>query len=502
MNKSVIIIGGGLGGLFTGAILVKEGFKVTIVEKNHTLGGGLQSFVRFGEVFDTGMHVIGGMQPGGNVRRILEYLGIFDRVKVQNVDAECSDLLYFSKEKRYFKIKAGRENFINALAEYFPEERQNLERYVDAMVRVSNELDLYYMRPSTRDMFDHSQEFLSSAESFIAKYISDPLLRSIVAYLAPLYGGTGDMTPAFIHSVISLLYLNGPSRFVGGSQQFADLLGSFIEENGGKIILNDGVEKVTSEDHLISGVVTKSGKTFTADYYISDIHPCTLINLLEDESVLPLMYRKRLKNIPNTFSAFTLNIKLKPETIKYMNYTGYYSASSDRVWSLSDETQPWPAGFLYMTPPDENQGEYATKMILTVPMTWNKVKRWEDTTLGHRTPEYEAWKAECTEILLDKMDEMFPDFRSCVENINSASPLTIRDYYGVKEGAMCGYAKDYKNIIYSQLIVLTKVPNLLLTGQCVSLHGFCGVPLTAIKTCEGILGENYIINKINKTVPL
>ncbi len=310
------------------------------------------------------------------------------------------------------------------------------------------------------------------------------------------------MTPAFIHSVISLLYLNGPSRFVGGSQQFADLLGSFIEENGGTIILNDGVEKVTSEDHLISGVVTKSGKTFTADYYISDIHPCTLINLLEDESVLPLMYRKRLKNIPNTFSAFTLNIKLKPETIKYMNYTGYYSSSSDRVWSLSDETQPWPAGFLYMTPPDENQGEYATKMILTVPMTWNKVKRWEDTTLGHRTPEYEAWKAECTEILLDEMDEMFPDFRSCVENINSAPPLTIRDYYGVKEGAMCGYAKDYKNIIYSQLIVLTKVPNLLLTGQCVSLHGFCGVPLTAIKTCEGILGENYIINKINKTVPL
>jgi hypothetical protein len=30
------------------------------------------------------------------------------------------------------------------------------------------------------------------------------------------------------------------------------------------------------------------------------------------------------------------------------------------------------------------------------------------------------------------------------------------------------------------------------------LHGFCGVPLTAIKTCEAILGMNYIIDKINE----
>ena len=39
---SVIIIGGGLGGLFTGAILSKNGVKVTIVEKNSSIGGGLQ----------------------------------------------------------------------------------------------------------------------------------------------------------------------------------------------------------------------------------------------------------------------------------------------------------------------------------------------------------------------------------------------------------------------------------------------------------------------------
>lgn len=39
MKKKVVIIGGGLGGLFTGAILSKEGLHVTVLEKNATIGG-------------------------------------------------------------------------------------------------------------------------------------------------------------------------------------------------------------------------------------------------------------------------------------------------------------------------------------------------------------------------------------------------------------------------------------------------------------------------------
>ena len=116
MEKSAVVIGGGLGGLFTGAILSKENIKVTVIEKNTTVGGGLQSFTRFGEVFDTGMHVIGGMQKGGNIRRICEYLGIMDRVHLSDVDPDEIDTLYFAEDKTTYRIAQGKENFINALA--------------------------------------------------------------------------------------------------------------------------------------------------------------------------------------------------------------------------------------------------------------------------------------------------------------------------------------------------------------------------------------------------
>ena len=497
MKQSAIIIGAGLGGLFTGAILAKEGIEVTVIEKNVTVGGGLQSFTRFGEVFDTGMHVIGGMQEEGNIRRLCEYLGIFDKVHVCDVDHDCIDSLYFAEDKKHYTIAQGKEAYVNSLAADFPDQRENLSRYVDAMYRIVDELDLFHLRPSSDSIFMHSDEFMMAASDFVKKYITDSHLSNVVSYMNPLYGGRGNMTPAYIHAIVSVLYINGPSRFAGGSHLFAELLSDFIKEHGGTVIVNDGVVRISSEYKMLTGVTTKSGRTFTADYYISDIHPCTMFKLMDTPSPLPKSYRNRLDEIPNSYSAFTLNIKLKQNAFRYINHTAYYMSCYDDIWSFGREDKPWPLGFLYMTPPEIEQGEYATKMIITAPMIWDDVKKWEDTYVGHRGKDYEEWKVRCSELLLDRMDEMFPGFRNCIEAINTASPLTIRDYYGAKEGTMCGYSKDYKNIAQSQVPVVTKVRNLLLTGQNINLHGFCGVPLTAINTAEVILGRNYVLNKIN-----
>ena len=84
-----------------------------------------------------------------------------------------------------------------------------------------------------------------------------------------------------------------------------------------------------------------------------------------------------------------------------------------------------------------------------------------------------------------------------VVNIDAASPLTIRDYTSVRRGAMCGIRKNCKDMINSFLPIKTRVKNLFLTGQNCNFHGFCGVSLTAIQTCEAILGENLLINRLS-----
>ncbi len=494
---TAVIIGGGLGGLFTGAILAKEGVKVTVLEKNATAGGGLQSFRRFGVSFDTGMHVIAGMQPGGNIRRICEYLGIADKVQLMDVDDDCIDSLYFAEDRTTYRIRKGRKGFVDSLAEHFPDQRANLEAYVDAVFGITDEVDLFNLRPSTTLFPAHSDDFLMAADAFVAKYISDERLRSVVAYMNPLYGGRRDETPAFIHAIISTLYIRGASRFVGGSDRFADLLAGVIANAGGEVITSDGVEWIEVNDRHIDFVRTRKGHEYSADHYISAIHPCSLFPIMP-EKAFPKSYKTRLESIPNSYSAFSAYIKLKPGTFPYINHSEYYMTRYDEIWNFGERHDFWPLGFLFMTSPDDNQGTYASKVLVTAPMLFEESEQWADTTVGHRGAAYEEWKAQKTEQLMANIEEMHPGFMDCVDRIVASSPLTIRDFYGVKAGALSGFSKDYKNMALSQVPIVTKIDNLLLTGQNNNLHGFCGVPLTAITTAEAILGRNYVLEQINK----
>lgn len=495
-QKTAIIIGGGLGGLFTGAILAKNGIAVTVVEKNATIGGGLQTFKRFGEVFDTGMHVVGGVQEGCNIRRLMEYLGVYDASLFKNVNPECADRIFVAEDKQTYDIAAGREGLTNSLTKYFPEEKENIERYVEAMYRLTDELPLYHLRPTDESAFAHSEEFYMPADAFIAKYLKDERLRALAANINMLYAGKADSTVAFVHAVISVMYLSGPAQFVGGSSRLADKLASVILANGGKILKGNAVEHIESEDHNIIYVRAREGEVLKADYYISDIHPELLIGMLSDEKELPKPFRRRMTELENTASAFTVNIKFREGSFHYQDSTGFYFHDYKCPWHLNEQNDHWPLGFLYMTPPEEGQGEFARKMIITAPMAWSFVEQWEDSRFGNRPEKYERWKEEYTEKILNRMEEIFPDFRSKIEEINTASPLTIRDFYGSKNGGMGGFEKDYRNILATQLSVRTKIQNLFLTGQYVSLHGFCGVPLTSIRTSEAILGSGEILAKL------
>ena len=498
-KSSVLIIGGGLGGLFTGAILATEGMLVTVLEKNATIGGGLQTFRRFGVEFDTGMHTIVGMRQGGNIRRLCEYLGIADKMDVLDVDDQCCDRLYFDEDATVYEIANGKDGFVDSLARHYPAERTNLVRYVEAVFRMTDLVNILHLRPSDSSvsLFSFSDEFMLAADAFIAKYIDDQRLRSVLAYLCPLYGGIGGKTPAYIHAILTRLYIEGASRFVGGSRQFADLLAGVITAHGGEIHTSDGVEWVEVNDRHVDFVRTQSGKEFSADCYVSAIHPCALLDRMP-EKAFPPSFRSRIRSVPNSYSAFCLFVKLKEGRFPYMNFSEYYLRKYDDIWKFNEPQPNWPNGLLFMTPPEIGQGAFATKVIITAPMLFSEAERWTGTTVGRRGDDYLRWKEEQTRRLLAVAEKMHPGFADCIEAVNAASPLTIRDFYATKEGSLYGFSKDCNNIALSQLPVVTKVRNLYLTGQNNSLHGFCGVPLTAINTCEAILGVNTIVNQLSE----
>ena len=54
MSKSVVVIGGGIGGMATAGLLAKDGYQVTLVEAHARLGGRAGLWEKDGFRFDTG----------------------------------------------------------------------------------------------------------------------------------------------------------------------------------------------------------------------------------------------------------------------------------------------------------------------------------------------------------------------------------------------------------------------------------------------------------------
>ena len=76
--SDALVIGSGLGGLLSGAILSRAGYRVTVLEKAAQPGGCLQTFTREGLRFDTGFHSVAGLEEGEPLERIFRPLGLMD----------------------------------------------------------------------------------------------------------------------------------------------------------------------------------------------------------------------------------------------------------------------------------------------------------------------------------------------------------------------------------------------------------------------------------------
>ncbi|MDR1331493.1 MAG: NAD(P)/FAD-dependent oxidoreductase [Tannerella sp.] len=498
-RQTVIIIGGGIGGLFCGALLSGEGRRVKVFERHTRIGGGLHQFVRQGVTFETGMHVMGAFHPGGVLNRLCACLGILDRLNVMPMDEDGFDLFHVRSDGRRYFMPRGRERFTANLCAHFPEESGNIRRYVDAMYGICREVRLYNMEKPDVSFREFSDDFMRSVGDFIDSFTRNERLRHVMAYCNPLYAGDRYTTPVYIHALISKFYIEGSCRFVGGSQQLADALVDVIREAGGEVHAGNGVRHVEIENRSAAYVVTEDGATHRADCYISSIHPSSFFKLV-DTSRIQRSYWQRIDAIPNTYSAFTLYIIFKPGTFPFFNYTYYCQDDYEDTWRhhlYTDAT--WPRGMMLITPPVTGHDVYAEKMIVNCVMNFDTVRQWEHTLSGRRGAAYEAFKRRCEETVVRRLEEIFPGIRACIASVYSASPLTIRDYANQKEGAMYGVRKDCRNMALSHVAVRTKLKNLYFTGQNVNLHGILGVPLTAINTCAELVGMEHLLDRINGT---
>jgi all-trans-retinol 13,14-reductase len=174
--------------LFCGAILSKQGYHVTIFEQHYKIGGGLHHFVREGVEFETGMHIVGGFQPGGLLNTICSYLGIMDQLSILPANDDCFELFQVGSDQKTYRYAKGAERFIETLSAEFPEEKENIKRYVQAMYNIAKESKIANLETSG-DNNQYFQGLQISVGDFINSFTENERLRAVLAMVNPLYGG-------------------------------------------------------------------------------------------------------------------------------------------------------------------------------------------------------------------------------------------------------------------------------------------------------------------------
>ena len=492
--KKCVIIGSGLGGLACGCILSKNGYEVTVLEQGFLIGGCLQTFRRGDAVFETGMHYIGGADEGQVLRMMMHYMGIDSDVKLSRLDPMGYDVISFKGQ--HYKIANGKEAFIDSLAEHFPQSRKELTQYYDLVKRVASSWAIHSLHQEV-DLNTNVEYQTRCVGDVIDQVISDPLLRQVLAGVQLLYAGEKDHTPFSTHALIIDSYDQSAFRIVGGSGRVADSLATSIRNMGGKVLTRRQASQIECDGTQATAVITADGERFPADLVISSIHPANTMQLIDSNLIRPV-YRQRIAHVRNTPSAFTVYLKFRKDSVRYMNHNLYvYRGNS--VWGCENyDDVSWPKCLLYMHGCHEEHPEYSQTGEIMTYMSMDDVRPWAGTHIGHRGEDYEMFKRRKAETVLEALEREVPGLRDNIEEYYTSTPLTYIDYTGTPNGSMYGMLKDVQDLGSMSVNSRTRIPNLLLTGQSITLHGMMGTMAGSLVTCSEVLTYEEIFNQLKK----
>ena len=496
----IVIAGSGLGGLECGNILSKEGYKVCVLEKNRQIGGALQIFSRDKVIFDTGIHYIGGLDKGQNLYQYFKFMGLMDKLKLRKMNEDGFDLITFDDDKEEYKYAQGYENFIDTLAEKFPNEREALKKYCDKLKEVTDYFPLYRLDLSKQNPTD-TRYLDINAKAYIESITQNEKLRSVLAATNMLYGGEGDKTPLYVHASCLCSYIESSWKCVDGGAQIGTLLAKGIKDNGGDIFNYSEVSKFVMEGDRIRAVKLSDGREIEGKSFISNLHPALTLDMVDSDKIKK-SYRNRIKSLDNTISSFIISVVLKENTFEYMNYNNYHH-KSDKVWESTEYKEDlWPDYYAVFTGAGSKTALYADHAVIMCYMKYDEVKKWSDSYnvipnhITHRGDDYEAFKMMKAEKAIEEVGKRYPGFKQKIKSYYVSTPLSYRDYTSTPNGSIYGILKDYSNPLKSFVSPQTKIPNLYFTGQNVNLHGVLGVTISAVRTSAEYLGYDYLMKKI------
>jgi phytoene desaturase len=274
-GESVVVVGGGFGGLSTACYLADRGAEVRVVEKNEQLGGRASRLEQDGFRFDMGPSWY--LMPDVFER----FFGAFDRRREEFYELERLDPHYriFFKDGDRVDVPPDLETAKEVFESYEDGAGETLDAYLDEAeytYDVGMEHFVYEDRSRFRDFLDpelakygRGLSLLGTMQDHVEDYFDHPKLQQIMQYTLVFLGGSPHNTPALYNLMSHVDFNLGvyyPEGGIGGVVEAFVELGEDL-----------GVEYCT--DHPVTEikgryggflVETDGARNFTPDVVVSD----------------------------------------------------------------------------------------------------------------------------------------------------------------------------------------------------------------------------------------
>ena len=500
-----VIIGSGIGGLTTAALLSDMGWKVCVLEQHYTAGGYTHSYDRNGYEWDVGVHYIGDVGAKTRSRLLFDFIS-GGELKWAPMDDEYDR--FFIGDK-VFSAVAGKQQFRDNLVASFPREEKAIDRYLELLSIVGKGMSAYGMnrllKPWQRIiawpylkwkipalMFRNTHEVLSE-------------LTSDADLIAVLTGQWGDMglppkrSAFMVHAMIARHYMHGGFYPVGGSWRMAESIIPQIQKTGGEVFTYARVKQIVLNGQRVTGVEMSDGHFIECACVISTAGVDNTFNsLLPADSVQKAGYKQLLERVKPSMAHLGIYIGLKESAgqlgLPKTNFWVYDSNDSDAAVDrfMKDPQAPFPV--VYISFPSAKDPDYERRhpgtatieIVAPAPFRW--FEKWQGTTWGQRGDEYDEFKAQLGERLMQHLYDKLPQLKGKVDYFEVSTPLSTDHFCAYQHGELYGLDHDTTRLKQTWLGPRTRFNGLWLSGQDVLTCGVTGAMMAGLLTTTAIVG--------------
>ena len=271
--KKALVIGSGFSGLSSAAFLSKNGFEVTLVEKNKTVGGRARIFHEKGYSFDMGPSWYWMPEIFENFFNEFN-LKIEDLYDLKQLDPGFK--IVFKDQE--INLPSSWNEICHLFDKYEENGADKLNKFmVDAQQKYSIGLDFLYNSPgvSIRELFNpqilkniNKLQLLTSYRNHIKKYFSNEYLINILEFPVLFLGTSAKHTPALYSLMAYSGIKQGTFYPIGGFNAVIKSMEKLCIDLGVKIITGNEVKKINIKNKKVVSVSTQNNEIET-DYLIA-----------------------------------------------------------------------------------------------------------------------------------------------------------------------------------------------------------------------------------------